>query len=80
MTVKTTWVCDGCDKEVSAKGGAPGDWKRITVTLDGFHGHPVPADYNCSATYELCPRCLVHLRSASSPRQWPRETPQQAAA
>lgn len=72
MACKTVWTCDGCDKDaVMAPDSTSGnDWKRITVTLDGFRGYPVGQHANAEHSYELCPSCQSRLADAANPRQW----------
>lgn len=69
--IKTVWTCDGCGTEVVV-GERGTDWKRITVTVDGFKGYPVGDTFNGAKVYELCPGCQRTLSDHVNPRQWPR--------
>lgn len=77
MSIVVTWKCDGCDDELvvkDARGEASNlrDWKRITVTIEGFKGYPVPEDVNGPREYELCPDCQRRVSGSFFPRLWAR--------
>lgn len=74
MSERTIWTCDGCgDELVVSPAPHKGDWRRITVTLDGFVGYPVGSHADGSRSYELCPKCQQRLFDEATPRKWPRE-------
>ena len=77
MTVRVTWVCDGCSDELVVKEGKRepahlNDWKSIKITIEGFTGYPVPQDVNGLREYELCPSCQHKISATFFPRLWPR--------
>lgn len=73
MTVKTFWVCDGCDDNLLWNAGMATDWKVVSVTLEGFRGYPTAAAADPEvSTYHLCPSCSRQFWKDAHPRQWPR--------
>lgn len=71
MTVKTIWVCDGCDLEKVVT--ATNDWKSVAIIAEGFRGYPTCApDDPHQLGYDLCPDCARRVWDAIHPRTWPR--------
>lgn len=74
MTVKVVWICDGCGDDKVICNENYGDWRYITVTLEGFEGYPISEKANGSRGFNLCPSCQRHLYDSSIPTLWPRPT------
>lgn len=76
MTVKSQYICDGCD-EARLRGdgdGKPEDWARVNIRVEGLNeGYPGAGKWaNGDKTYDLCPHCQRRLADSVRPNAWPR--------
>lgn len=74
MSERLVWTCDGCGQE-KVVSNSKSDWRRISVTFEGFEGYPVGSHADGRTSYELCPACQHRLHEVGRPRNWVRSEP-----
>lgn len=72
MGQRIIWDCDGCTRSKDMTRPHVGDWKEISVTVDGFKGYPVSDHLNGSYHLILCPDCQIAFAERAFPHRWPR--------
>lgn len=73
MAVETYWVCDGCDQRLKLKETGAGEWRQVSVRMEGFAGPPTYASKPVmDFSYHLCPKCQQRLWDSARPRKWER--------
>jgi hypothetical protein len=74
MSIKRTWICDGCGVEESSIGADSGPTvKQVHV---GIHRTLTPTQDPCNRDvfYDLCGACRRRLLSESDPYNWSRKS------
>lgn len=72
MSERTVWTCDGCDKEIVVTANQVHDWRKVTVTLEGFDGYPIHQGADDERHFHMCAPCRKRLYERANPRFWPR--------